>query len=109
MLESHGLAYYGNWVVQDEVDAILREVPGIARKWLAEDAAEDRRIAARNERRKNKKLSRRQRWAEALDVPVEVVPNSVVNPTERAIRAAEKYPPYWLVAARKAQNTEEID
>jgi hypothetical protein len=109
VLESHGLAHYGNWVVQDEVDAILREVPDIARKWLAENAAEDRRIAARNERRRNKKLGRRQRWAEALRVPVDAVPNSVHNPTERAIRAAEKYPPYWLMAARKAQNTQDTD
>jgi len=103
VLESYGLLHYGNWVVQDEVDAILRDKPRIAAKWLAENAAEDQRIAKRNARRRNKKLLRRQRWAEALQVPVDAVPNSVVNPTERAIKNAERHHPRWLIAAREAQ------
>ncbi|MHB1731929.1 MAG: hypothetical protein ACYCU8_00475 [Ferrimicrobium acidiphilum] len=102
-LEPLGLLHYDHWVVRDEVKAILKDQPELVTKWQQQDMAEAQRVAARNARRQNKKRVRREGWAKALNISVDLVPDSLGNPTERAIRNIQKYPPRWLKAIRNAQ------
>ncbi|WP_276972416.1 hypothetical protein [Ferrimicrobium acidiphilum] len=102
-LASLGLLHYGHWVVGSEVKVILKDQPELVAKWQQQDMAEAQRVAARNARRQNKNPSRKERWAKALNISVDLVPDSLGNPTERAIRNIQKYPPRWLKAIRNAQ------